>query len=363
MKNRYHYFWKSVALRVPAVAIDMMTNMRHVRSSQRILIARHVAKQAYMFRDFLDWVSKHVPELRGAMEFRRLPFGPADVSRYVLHVCWANDTMDLWSPNSFAQALRLQEQCSRVGIPVINRVDCLARTAKRQGAELMRVAGVRTPHAVAIKNEEDFRRDFGGLSFPFLIREDRGHGQPAFLIEDPKQLDAVELARFRSPIATEYIDTRGNDDGLYRKYRYVMAGKVGVPRHLIVNGQWEVRPEHRLKGHRLREEELNYVNRPDPNHDVLDRARRALGLDVVGFDYSYDRDGRVVVWEANPFLNLNYPENRAGAHIAEAVKRSFAVVARLYCQRAGIMASSYIDEMLYGIANLDESESDRSEAA
>jgi hypothetical protein len=142
-----------------------------------------------------------------------------------------------------------------------------------------------------------------------------------------------------------------------------MAGTAGVPRHLIVNGQWEVRPEHRLSDARLREEELHYVNHPDPNHDVLDRARRALGLDVVGFDYSYDCDGRVVVWEANPFLNLNYPTSRVGLHIAQAVERSFAVVARLYCQRAAIELPPLIDEMLDGFANLSESESARSTAA
>jgi hypothetical protein len=297
------------------------------------------------------------------MEFRRLPCRGSDLSRYALFVSWAGDTIDLWSPGGFSQAMRLQEACLNRGIPTVNRVDCLVHTAKRRGAELMRKAGVRTPRAVAIDDLEAFRHDCGGVSFPFLLREDRGHGQPALLIEGPEQLDSVDLPRFLSPIAVEYIDTRSREDGLFRKYRYVVAGEAGVPRHMIVNDQWEVRPEQRLTDQQLREEELEYINRPDPNHDVFDRARQALGLDVVGFDYSYDHAGRVVVWEANPFLNLNYPKSPAAAHLTEAVQRSFAVVARLYCQRAGIATPPVLDELLAQFVTLHENGPARSKAA
>ena len=55
---------------------------------------------------------------------------------------------------------------------------------------------------------------------------------------------------------------------------------------------------------------MAYLRAEDPNHEILQRAQRALGFDVVAFDYSYDRDGRLVVWEPNPFANLWQGFNR-----------------------------------------------------
>jgi hypothetical protein len=242
----------------------------------------------------------------------------------------------LWSPSGFAQALQLQNEFESRSIPVINPVDCLSNTAKLQGAELMRSAGIRTPRGVHIDDVEAFQRDAGGLVFPFLLREDRGHGEPALWIESAQDLERVDMGRFQSPIAVEYIETRSRSDGLFRKYRYVVAGDTGAPRHLILNNQWEVRPEHRVMNPLIHKEELAYVNSPDPNHAAFQRARQALGLDVIGFDYSYDHAGQVVVWEANPFPNLNYPKRQQAAKMALSVERSFAVVAQLYCQRAGL---------------------------
>jgi hypothetical protein len=56
---------------------------------------------------------------------------------------------------------------------------------------------------------------------------------------------------------------------------------------------------------RTRAEEIRYLDRPDPNHVALDRARRALGLDLAACDYSYDRDGRMV----DSFLSFTSPQS------------------------------------------------------
>lgn len=242
--------------------------------------------------------------------------------------------------------MTLQTECQHRGLGVINDLSQLRNTSKSLGAQLMRAPGLRTPQHVSITDPTSFRNDYAGLEFPLLIRDDRGHGQAAILVKTPDDLAAVDFSQFNSPIAVEFIDTRSEDDGLFRKYRYVAAGEIGVPRHLIANDSWEVRPQRRLMNAKLRDEELEYVNAPDPNHAVLQTARRALGLDVVGFDYSYDRQGRIVVWEANPFLNLNYPAQAKASHINLSVRRSFAVVAWLYCVRAGISVPDGIASML-----------------
>jgi hypothetical protein len=336
MNGRTKYRWKALAAHLPLVARDCWTNWRYARGRPRILIARHSGKRAYVFRDFLAWVRRELPELNSRLEFRRLPCTVRDWSRFALFAAWTGDTLDLWSPSAYRRTLRLQEQCRRRGIEVLNPAEQLLNCAKHRGAELMRKVGVRTPRSVPVTDVRSFRENLGGLYLPILIREDRGHGQPTVLIESLKQLNVVDWTRFRAPVAVEFIDVRDPINGWYRKYRYVAAGEVGVARHLLVNDAWEVRPERRIRSAELRAEELDYVSRPDPNHAALQAARRALGLDLVGFDYSYDRQGRLVVWEANPFLNLNYPSNRSAAHIADAVERSFAAVAHLYLHRAGL---------------------------
>ena len=52
-------------------------------------------------------------------------------------------------------------------------------------------------------------------------------------------------------------------------------------------------------------EELAYTrSREDPNQGVLVRAAKALGLDVVAFDYARTQSGELVVFEPNPFATL-----------------------------------------------------------
>ncbi len=346
MKSPTRYKLKALAWHVPLSVYDRFTNLRFAQGSPRILITRHSGKREYVFRDFLSWIRFKVPELGSRMEFHRLPCQIRDWSRFSLHVSWVGDTVDMWSPSSFRRAMALQSECQRRGLGVINDISRLSNTSKSLGAQLMRAPGLRTPRHVAITDPVYFRKDHAGLDFPLLIRENRGHGQAAILVEQPDRLAAVDLSQFKSPIAVEFIDTSSESDGLFRKYRYIAAGEIGVPRHLIANDSWEVRPHRRLTNAKLRDEEFEYVNAPDPNHEVLQAARRALGLDVVGFDYSYDREGCIVVWEANPFLNLNYPAQAKASHINLSVRRSFAVVAWLYCVRAEIRVPESIMSML-----------------
>jgi hypothetical protein len=229
---------------------------------------------------------------------------------------------------------------------VINPVDRLAATEKSNAAQIMGRLGIRTPRVRRINDIAAFRRDLGGLKPPLLIRENWGHGQPAVLLGHASDAHTVPLERFRQPIAVEFIDTSDPRDGLFRKYRYLVAGDAGAPRHLIINDHWEVRPQRRLMTERARREELDYLNHSDSNHGPLQLARKALGLDVVGFDYSYDRTGQMVVWEANAYPDLNYPKNPWSRHLFPAVERSFAAVAKLYLERADLSVPARIQQML-----------------
>jgi hypothetical protein len=361
--KRLKYALQSTLRRVPLRIHDAIENRRHATATPRILITRPTARREATFDDFLPWVTAEVPELRSRIEFHRLPCRVRDWSPIGLHVSWMGDTFDLWSARTARWAGRLVEECRQRGIALVNPANLMPNSGKSRGAELMRTAGLRTPYSVRITDPAAFRRDCGGLAPPFLIREERCHGQRTELVADEADLARIDFARYRWPIAAEFIDTRDPRDGLFRKYRYVAAGDLGLPRHLMVNQSWEVRPERRVMNDALRDEELAYLNRPDPNHEALQRARRALGLDVLGIDYSYDRDGQVVVWEANAFLDLRYPDNPKSVHIFPAVVRTFAAVARLYLERAGVPIPAKIDDLIAGSASYPRAESTRSESS
>jgi hypothetical protein len=349
--NQFRYKLKFACFQLPLVVADSIDNRRHCTAESRILITRHAAKRTQMFRHFLAWVKREVPELRSRMEFHRLPCHVHDWSRIALHVSWVGDMIDLCAPRGFQQGMRLAEECRRRGVPLLNPIDGIAATGKARGGELMRQAGIRTPRCVPIHDPRSFRGDLGGMSFPFLIRDERGHGRGSKFIESEADLHAVDFSQFNQPIAAEFIDTRDASDGLFRKYRFVVAGDLGLPRHMIPNKGWEVRPERRIDSPSLREEELAYIHSPDPHHATLFRAARALGLDIAGFDYSFDRQGQIVIWEANSFLDLSYPSNPLSRHIFPSVERTFAAVARIYLLRSGATVPTKLDDMLCDVAS------------
>lgn len=336
MKDAGRYRLKLLAFQGPLSLADQVTNVRHLRGEPRILINRSSVKRAHVFHDFLVWLRDTLPQLARHLEFRRLPRSVSDWSRYALYVPWLGDLLDLWSPWSYQRAVMLEAACRQAGVPIVNSLQHLDCSSKSLGAQVMRRVGIRTPRHVMIDDPVDLSETNLGLEFPFIIREDRGHGLPSVVVNDAAQLAAVDLSAFACPVAVEFIDTRSRRDGLFRKYRYLAAGDVGVSRHLMINRDWEVRPKHRVLNPDTRAEEAAYIKAHDPNHEILQAARLALGLDVVGFDYSYDRMGRVVVWEANAFPDLNYPRRGRADHLAVAVQRTFAAVARLYCVRAGL---------------------------
>ncbi len=339
---------KAVALRLPYNVRDFYTNRRKATAEHRFLVVRHAGKQPYRYRYFLQWIEEEFPQIRSRMELRLMPYRPRSWERYVLHIPWLQDPVEAWAAGTYRACQRLANDCDRLGIPVINRVERMSNCIKSIGARIMESAGIRTPRTVRIEDPAEFRSELGGLALPLLVRENRGHGRPSYLIRRREELDQVPFARMDRPIGVEFIDVRDPDDGLYRKYRYLATGSAGVTRHLIVGDHWELRPKNRVLNTHARAEELRYLEQPEPNYAALERARQALGLDLLAFDYSYDSHGRMVVWEANPYPDLSFSTHPARAHLWPYVRRSLAAVLRMYLDKARLPVPDRLDEMLAG---------------
>ncbi len=311
---------------------DFVNNVRHPK---RILVVRQSDHQSTYNDYFLYWISQKVPEATQLFELHYLPCEITNWDRYALFLPWLQDPLKERFPHIYQYAKQLEVQCQEHNVSIINPVDVLSNSIKSVAAKLIRSAGIRTAQTVPIPDPEAFKHTLGGLSTPFFIREDWVHGSKTFFVQNPEDLQNIPFEKFIAPIAVEFIDTK-SEDGLYRKYRYFAFGDEGIPGPLMLSQSWEVRDNK----HRVLKiaEEIDYFSGEDPNHQILQQARKALGFDSMAFDYSYDSQGNIVVWEPNPFPVIwgSTDNDLRMKYQLPAMDRLYTALLKFYLQRANI---------------------------
>ena len=330
--------WKSWRRRYLALRLrlaDRSQNRRWCTSSPRIVVVSEPG-HPHAYGYFLDWLARERPEIRSQIYLARFPcLMPRSVS--LLHA-WVQDPVAERAPHVHTMLVRLEAECARRGGRVVHPSEVLSNSKRDVIFERLAQANLRTPRVVRVDANFHARRD--GLLLPMLVRRRWGHGAGGGL----RRLDteaAFEdwwgIARTGPAdwVASEYIDVR-SPDGLYRKYRYFMAGARGVPRHLIVSPNWEVRPSDRVRTQATREEELAFVTSPFPHHALFDGARVALGFEIAAFDFSYDASGEPIVWEVNPYPDLSRPKKEVGNYLEATVEKSYALLADFYAENSGL---------------------------
>lgn len=343
--SRQHSFYRHVRSsgitmirRLTCPVADRRHNQSLSSAGPRILFLRHYHPQGDYHWDFFRWLARHHPALHARCELRRVGWQPAKLDDYALLVPLVQDPLKECFPRAYEAVWQVQQACDAAGIPVVNRIERLSNSRKSVALRLIGSCGLRCPRVIPVRSHEQLIAAAEILGHPFVLRDDLRHGAIT-VVHEPAMLDALRHADFTDQIACEFIHT-SDELGLYRKYRYVLVGDEGAPRHLIPSEDPVVRTDQRKDGLHFQAEEAFYLTTGDPNHHRLDRARRALGLDVVAFDYSYDRDGQVVVWEPNPFAVLWDHHSEAKRehlrHQEPALDRIYGLFAHYYADRAGL---------------------------
>ena len=323
---------------------DYSNNRRYANSETKFLVVRHGRVKPRRYDIILDWIEANFPEVRSYFELHQLPCRITDWSKYKLHLPWLQDPVQKWSMRTYRHACKISTRCDELNIPIINRVDNLLNASKSNGSRLIGSAGMRTPKVVCLHNIDTFKKDLGGLELPLIIRDDWGHGGVMHLIENMQQVKNLSLNGIARPIAIEFINTQ-SEDGLYRKYRYTLAGDIGVPQSMHVRNIWLVRGNKTIHSDTLYNEEKIYLQNPDPNHDRLLAACKLMELDFVAFDYSYDQEGKPVVWEANPYPYLHIPGEKR-KYRRPATEKTLAAITRMYLDKAGLPVNQKIEKIL-----------------
>ncbi|HEY7688331.1 MAG TPA: hypothetical protein VH835_06545 [Dongiaceae bacterium] len=213
---------------------------------------------------------------------------------------------------------RIAQLVDMLGSPCFNHPEAVARTTRDALPRALRdVPGLLLPrveriHAGSARDLAQ-RIEALGLRYPLLLRVPGTQtGQTVHKVDAPEALDA---ATYSMPIgkqgvyATEFIDFR-DDDGLYRKMRLVVVGGEVFIRHWIVAPGWSIHSADR-SGTESAEERRVLDGFPaslpvDLRHAALAIAD-ALGLDYFGIDCSLRADGRLLIFEANPAMNILDP--------------------------------------------------------
>lgn len=347
--------------------------LTQITDEPRLLVVRHARRKRHFYDVILSWIEEHFPAWRPLLDVWDLPDETArDFPRrpdivawralwtgvrrwtrrdrqplrlllnelppgvdYRLHVPWLQDPVQAWSAAAYERCQRIAAACDRRGIPIVNRVDRLTSAAKSTAAASIAAAGIRTPRMQVIHDAAEFRETLLGLDLPLFVRENWGHCGRMWRADTPRQVRKLPIDRLVRPVAVEIVDASDRRDGLFRKYRYVAAGDVGVSHHVQVSREWITRGDHRIISEETRDEELAYIGSADPHHAELQRARRALGLDLVAFDYGHTPDGQLVIWEANPFPHLHFSRRKL-AYRNAAMHRTMLAIFRLYLHAAGL---------------------------
>ncbi|MEQ9423356.1 MAG: hypothetical protein RJQ09_02980 [Cyclobacteriaceae bacterium] len=277
---------------------DFCHNIFHSKDAS-IIVLRDINYQGN--NHFFRWIKKEYPN-----HYRKIKFGcpgyyQPSFSDCKLLVQLLPDDYHLTHPRCYAKAAKNDEFCNRHGIPITTPVVNLKSTGKCESSHLVNKAGVHMARIVRVTRDLAFDQVVDLVGNKFIIRDNFEHGQDSYhlLVSDISHYSSIDWNSLSDAIAIEFIDVK-NEDGLYRKYRYLMIGDYGSTRSVMISKKWFTHESVIERSNKLIEEELKVLNlRENPFHLQFNKARKALGLEYVGFDYGIDGNGELVIWEAN----------------------------------------------------------------
>lgn len=317
-----------------------------------ILIGRASPINPHPYDVVAGWIQEKYPEIAPHFHLCTLPYRLKDVAPYKLFVHWLQDPIDVTDPFKFLQAMELQFDCDAQQIPVLNRVEQHKNTGKIEAYKRLAKAGIRTPRIYSFKTPQEFMRALPTLPYPLILRDDVGHAGQFVFCRDEDELRAAPFETYYRPVLSEFIDVRG-EDGRYRKFRCVVAGNHVVSHHVQISQTWETRGNNRIKDAETREEEIAYISNPDPFAEEMRLVAKALELDFLGIDYGIDKDGDLVVWEANQYPHLHFSKVDL-IYRNFAMERTIAAMVLSYLERAGIEPpSKLVEQAGYGALPID----------
>ena len=282
-------------------------------------------------RDVFDTTIVAVEYFDGALPVHRIVFnaiGDADLCRDELEKA----------------ALLLEKTAA----PVINHPKAVLETGRMDIAR-KKIPKVITPR-IELVPKSDFRVGKTGFAkFPYLLRSPGFHGGNFFVrVENRRELaTALDMLPGEALLAIEFLDARSRD-GLYRKYRVMCIGGALYPVHMAISAHWNVHyfDSDMDKNAQYRKEESFFLNDFSAclgadAISALQHIGRTLSLDYCGIDFGMDRQGNILLYEANATMVINPPTHEERWNYRRtAINGALAAARNLFTDRAGITPSA-----------------------
>lgn len=231
-----------------------------------------------------------------------------------------------------------QALVERLGLPAVNRPLNILRTNRvRLWEKLGKSNALSVPMTQRLTRAEI---ENSGLreGLPAVIRpvgSHAGHGLERIQTagELRAYLDRISASEY---FVMPFVDF-SKDDGYYRKYRIIVVDGVPYAYHLAISPNWMIHYYNAPMRENawMREEEREFLSGFDRVFDDKQRAAlaelaRALDLEYFGVDCSIDRDGRVLVFEADPAMIVHAADDPAlFGYKIPAAQRIFTAFERL----------------------------------
>ena len=194
------------------------------------------------------------------------------------------------------------------GRPVVNHAGRIARLARVPLAHGF--ASARDCRVVATQRFSRERYAADGFAYPHIVRPVGAHGGHGLeRIDDPAQRGAYLAAHDAAELyVAPFVDYR-SADGLFRKYRIIFVDGEPLPCHLAISPHWMVHYYNAPMAENvwMRDEEHAFMADlgsvfSGRLRDALRETAELLALDYVGIDAAIDREGKLLIFEADNAL-------------------------------------------------------------
>jgi hypothetical protein len=238
-----------------------------------------------------------------------------------------------------------QTLLARTSAPVLNPPQAVARSGRAENARRLGAledvvapltqsftrAGLAGPEAPA--------RLLGlGFHFPLLLRALGFQAGKHFVKVDQEAGLAPALAALPGDhfAVIQFLDARG-PDGKLRKYRAMLINGQVLPLHAAISTDWKIHFfSADMAGNAAHRAEDEAFLRDMPAAlgpratAALARIRGALGLDYCGVDFGLDREGRLLLFEANATMVILPPsQDELWAYRRAPVQRALDALTQL----------------------------------
>jgi glutamate/tyrosine decarboxylase-like PLP-dependent enzyme len=235
---------------------------------------------------------------------------------------------------------------------VINPPQAVLATGRCAIAErLGAIPGVITAKTITMTREALASAEAGstlsshGFEFPLLLRTPGFHGGENFLCIETLAGLAAALEELPGDELTviEFLDARAAD-GKTRKYRVMMIDGALYPLHAAVSHDWKIHfhsaemadnAEHRAEDAAFLADMPSVLG--TKAMAALAGVQKTLGLDYGGIDFGLNREGEVLLFEANAAMAVLPPgAEPQWDYRRPAVEEILGAIRKMLVERAGV---------------------------